>query len=183
MSFGSVLLPLPRTINVTGGTWKVPDTGFIVLDVPRPADLLFTAQQAKKALADYAGATWEIGASNHLPAALSLTLDAALEHPQGYQLTISEQGIHIAGKDQAGLFYGVMTLNQLLRIHDGVLPLLNNTDWPDFSARGVMLDISRDKVPTMDTLFSLIDLLASWKVNQFQLYIEHTFAYHNHREV
>ena len=46
-----------------------------------------------------------------------------------------------------------------------------------------MLDISRDKVPAMDTLFELIDLLASWKINQFQLYTEHTFAYRDHRVV
>jgi hypothetical protein len=46
-----------------------------------------------------------------------------------------------------------------------------------------MLDISRDKVPTMATLFSLIDRLAEWKINQLQLYIEHTFAYRGHEEV
>ena len=46
-----------------------------------------------------------------------------------------------------------------------------------------MLDISRDKVPTMDTLFALIDRLAGWKVNQIQLYSEHTFAYRDHEVV
>ena len=51
------------------------------------------------------------------------------------------------------------------------------TDWPDYPQRGVMLDISRDKVPSMETLYQLIDLLASWKINQLQLYTEHTFAY------
>ncbi len=56
-------------------------------------------------------------------------------------------------------------------------------DWPDFSARGVMLDVSRNKVPKMETLLDLVDRLASWKVNQVQLYTEHTFAYRNHREV
>jgi hypothetical protein len=46
-----------------------------------------------------------------------------------------------------------------------------------------MLDISRDKVPTMATLYGLVELLASWKVNQLQLYTEHTFAYHQHPDV
>ena len=46
-----------------------------------------------------------------------------------------------------------------------------------------MLDISRDKVPTMATLFALIDMLAEWKINQLQLYTEHTFAYSKHRTV
>ena len=56
-------------------------------------------------------------------------------------------------------------------------------DWPDLAVRGVMLDISRDKVPAMATLFALIDRLASWKINQVQLYTEHTFAYRDHAEV
>jgi hypothetical protein len=56
-------------------------------------------------------------------------------------------------------------------------------DWPDFPARGVMLDISRDRVPTMATLFGLVDRLAGWKINQLQLYTEHTFAYQAHPEV
>ena len=43
-----------------------------------------------------------------------------------------------------------------------------------------MLDISRDKVPTMETLYHLVDLMAEWKINQFQLYTEHTFAYLAH---
>lgn len=46
-----------------------------------------------------------------------------------------------------------------------------------------MLDISRDKVPTLETTFALVDRLASWKINQFQLYTEHTFAYRHHEEV
>ena len=46
-----------------------------------------------------------------------------------------------------------------------------------------MLDVSRDKVPTMTTLTALVDRLASLKVNQVQLYSEHTFAYRDHPEV
>jgi hypothetical protein len=46
-----------------------------------------------------------------------------------------------------------------------------------------MLDVSRDKVPTLDTLKDLVARLASWKVNQVQLYLEHTFAYQGHEEV
>lgn len=39
-------------------------------------------------------------------------------------------------------------------------------DEPDFEHRGVMLDISRDKVPTLQTTMELVDQLASWKINQ-----------------
>jgi hypothetical protein len=52
-----------------------------------------------------------------------------------------------------------------------------------FAERGFLLDISRCKVPTIETLFGLIDLLAELKYNQLYLYVEHTFAYRNHEAV
>ena len=45
---------------------------------------------------------------------------------------------------------------------------------------GFMLDISRDKVPTMDTLKALVDVLAACGFNELQLYTEHTFAFSKH---
>jgi spore maturation protein CgeB len=56
-----------------------------------------------------------------------------------------------------------MTFAQLLRQYGALLPVLHIEDYPDFPARGVMLDVSRDKVPTMKTLFDLVDLLARLK--------------------
>lgn len=52
-----------------------------------------------------------------------------------------------------------------------------------FEARGYLLDISRDRVPTMRTLREIIDILARCRYNQLQLYTEHTFAYSAHRTV
>ncbi len=102
---------------------------------------------------------------------------------QGYRLRISPEGVRIEAKDEAGAFYGKMTLRQMLRQCPDELPCCEIEDWPDFAVRGVMLDISRDKVPTMETLLALIDDLAEWKINHLELYTEHTFAYRNHREV
>ncbi len=52
-----------------------------------------------------------------------------------------------------------------------------------FETRGYMLDISRDRVPTMRTLRLIVDILARYRYNHFQLYTEHTFAYEGHEEV
>ena len=79
---------------------------------------------------------------------------------QGYTLEISPQGIALTGHDLAGAFYGVCTLNQLIRQFGATLPALGIADYPDYAARGIMLDVSRCKVPTLDTLFELVDLLA-----------------------
>lgn len=107
---------------------------------------------------------------------------------QGYRLTVGDAGVEIAAADAAGEFYAAATLAQLHRLRrasgaSDALPELVIEDWPDVATRGVMLDISRDKVPTLATLKDLIDRLAGWKVNHVQLYMEHTFAYVEHGAV
>ena len=102
---------------------------------------------------------------------------------EGYRLTVDNGAITLASATTAGAFYGRQTLAQLRRQYPDSIPALRIEDWPDFANRGFMLDISRDRVPTMATLFRLVDLLSEWKINQLQLYTEHTFAYRNHREV
>ncbi len=105
---------------------------------------------------------------------------------EGYELRVTADGITIDAADDAGAFYGRATLAQLVAIttRDGVgLPIVTIRDWPDLPVRAVMLDVSRDKVPTMATVRVLVARLASWKVNQVQLYVEHTFAYAGHEEV
>jgi hypothetical protein len=110
-----------------------------------------------------------------------------LSRPQGYRVEIDDQGdAKITVHDDAGLFYANKTLEQIqhqLQLQHGTLQTMVIEDWPDFLVRGFMLDISRDKVPTMQTLFQLVDLLAELKINQLQLYTEHTFAYRDHEIV
>jgi hypothetical protein len=110
-------------------------------------------------------------------------IDGSLRKPHAYRIAIKPAEMTITARDAAGAFYARQTLDQLTRQFGNALPCLEIEDWPDFPVRGVMLDISRDKVPTMPTLFALVDLLASWKINQLQLYTEHTFAYSQHRTV
>jgi hypothetical protein len=103
---------------------------------------------------------------------------------QGYRVRVRPSGeCDVDAADDAGAFYAEATLAQLARVHGGSLPVSEIEDWPDLPVRGVMLDVSRDKVPSMATLLTLVDRLASWKVNQLQLYMEHTFAYSAHAEV
>lgn len=101
---------------------------------------------------------------------------------QGYRLAIGRDGVRVDFGDEAGAHYAAMSLRQLRRVAR-VLPCGTIEDWPDFATRGVMIDISRDKVPRMETLRRLVDELSEWKVNRLELYTEHTFAFRNHREV
>lgn len=176
-----MLLPMPQEMNWNGGVFALPQQLCIVIP---GAGLLYEAQVAQDALVHDAGVHWPIvAARNYTGAGLLLLVDDSLPRSQSYYLTIGEGRIVVRGADRAGVFYGVCTLRQLLRQFNNALPAGVVYDWPDFPARGVMLDISRDRVPTLRTLYDLVDRLASWKINQVQLYMEHTFAYQDHSAV
>lgn len=177
------LLPTPRDLTPTGDTCALPERGFILLNAPQPGALRFAAGQLQAAL----GSGWTLAAGSafqpETPAIWLHVVPGRTDQAEGYELLIEPTGISLVASSAAGIFYGVQTLRQLLAQRGRDLPGLRCRDWPDFAHRGVMLDISRDKVPTMATLYALVDMLASWKVNQLQLYTEHTFAYRQHPTV
>lgn len=103
---------------------------------------------------------------------------------QAYTLTIlPEQPVSITAASHDGARHALATLVQLLRANPRVLPCVRIQDRPAFATRGVMLDLSRDRVPTMRHLYDTIDLLADLKFNHLQFYTEHTFAYAGHERV
>ena len=101
---------------------------------------------------------------------------------QAYALKVTSREAVAVARTPQGLYYAAQTLRQLLT-DKGSLPCVSIVDWPTYSYRGVMLDISRFKVPTLASLFERIERLASLKINVFQLYTEHTFAFRRHPEI
>lgn len=102
---------------------------------------------------------------------------------QGYSLSIEADQIMITATAGAGLFYGMQTLIQLVRQYGHRLPALRIEDKPDFRWRGFLLDVSRGRVPTLDTLKWLVRTLSHFKINMLQLYVEHTFHFESHPEI
>lgn len=171
---GLYLLPEPRRVTAGEGTLPLPRTGSIA--IPRE---LYELVRWFQPHVQRTGLNWQPVTGGD--ATLTLTPQES-DNPQAYQLVIDADGIHITGAPQ-GIFYGLCTLRQLLMQRTDALPYMTIDDYPDYPARGVMLDISRDRVPTMAHLKNLIDLLACLKVNQLQLYTEHTYAYRDHEIV
>lgn len=100
-----------------------------------------------------------------------------------YGISISKTGTLLEAADQSGLFYARQTLAQIDIQFPKRRPCLDILDWPDFPVRGFYHDVSRGKVPTLKTLLALAETCAHYKLNQLQLYIEHTYAFKNHPEV
>ncbi len=111
---------------------------------------------------------------------ITLTVEAGVAPPQGYRLTIGPSGVRVRGADVDGVWNGAHTLWQLM-LQDGLaLPHGEVHDWPALAVRGALLDVSRDRTPTLDTLRELVELLSTWKINQVQLYVEHVVASRRH---
>lgn len=68
-----------------------------------------------------------------------------------YRLSVKPGSVEIRGATGSGLRYGVETLLQLLG-PGGRIPCCRIEDGADLAMRGIMLDISRGKVPRRETL-------------------------------
>ncbi|HAJ16957.1 MAG TPA: beta-N-acetylhexosaminidase, partial [Microbacterium sp.] len=83
------------------------------------------------------------------------------ETPESYRLITSADGVAVTGSDEAGLFYGIQTLTQLIaRTDDGWrIPAVEIADSPRFAYRGVMLDVARHFSP-VEVVLGVIDRAA-----------------------
>lgn len=171
------MIPVPKKLTLLEGIFEIPDKGKIYtsVDTFKLAELVKSIFSEKKL---------ELTTYNDGTSIIELMIDGnVVNSSQGYKMRIIKSKIIIIGATHQGLFYGIQTLKQLFREHGYQIPSMIIEDEPAFKNRGFMLDISRDRVPTISTLKSLIDILAELKYNQFQLYTEHTFAYTNHEIV
>lgn len=159
------LFPRPRELSLRGGFLAVP---------PSPHPTRQFLDQLPQNIAEA-----ELALKKNQTAPCRLEYAESLDR-ESYFLEITSSGIRLKARDAAGLFYGAQTLQQIAEQNPEALPCCDVLDGPDCSVRGFMLDISRCKIPTQRELRRLIRALARLRVNQLQLYIEHTFAFPGH---
>jgi hypothetical protein len=180
-----VLLPKPRTCKLSRK--RSPLAGARWIQVPAEAGFSlkahFIAFARETSLAFNTPLNVSSGTHRTDTYFVRATLGARGLPTEGYRLVCGGTGILLEGRDEAGLFYGLQTLRQLLAQTAPRLPQAFIEDYPAFPTRGFMLDVSRCKVPTMRTLYEYVDMLAAFKINHLQLYTEHTFAYTAHGTV
>jgi hexosaminidase len=138
-----------------------------VIDLPTSSVPLFPVPRSLE---------WRDGPGTPPGAPLTVEHDPELPE-QGYTLERDASGTRIGYRDDAGLRYARQTLDQLCADRDLAGRTVRVRDWPDFPVRGFMLDISRDRVPTRRTLRRYVEILAAARMNQLELYTEHTFAF------
>ena len=180
------LLPRPRTVRPGSGALRLRDGLPIVLEPGARDDDDRSAGVLRRAVAERCGISLAVeghAESDDLGPRIELRRRTGAGLPdQGYRLSISPVRIEVSAGGAAGLRYAVETLRQLVS-ESGRVPACEIEDAPDFRYRGILLDVSRGKVPSADALHQLVDVCARLKLNVLMLYTEHTFRFRRHPEI
>ena len=107
--------------------------------------------------------------SDENSANIILDLDSELKEEE-YKININNNLINICSNSNSGFYYSFKTLEQIL--NNSKINNLELFDSPKLKVRGFMLDISRDKVATVESIKKLLDLCSDLKMNHFELYVE-----------
>jgi len=171
------LIPLPRKITVRDGLFLINNNTAIVLDVAQDDNDLETAKLLQQEIKKVIAITLPIkklllNAGALTENCIYFQYNTMDTREEAYQLTVKPSKITITACSNRGFLYGAATLIQLCKISRGEFSCVDIDDEPSYSNRGYMLDVSRGRVPTMDTLRALVDRLALYKINQLQLYME-----------
>lgn len=102
--------------------------------------------------------------------------------PEDYALEVRPDAVVCTARGEAGLFYGVQTLCQLIRANrrdDGV-PCLTVKDWPSLRWRCFQDDMTRGPSSKPETLRFEVATGAHLKMNLFTYYMEYQYAFKKH---
>jgi hexosaminidase len=167
-----VLLPVPKNLHWTGGNFTFPS----VIHFQAAAD---DAGIIQKVISNRLNLKAEPGKSGSFTFIKNKTLEE-----QAYILSVQPNLVRIEYASSTGLYYAITTLKQIREQSSHELPCVQIQDHPDLKIRGALLDISRGKIPTLQTLYHMVDFLSDLKYNQLQLYIEgFSFAYPSFKNV
>ena len=103
--------------------------------------------------------------------------------PESYLLEAGRHAIVIKSPAEQGLLYGIQTLRQIIRQSGCVIACTKIEDYPEIANRGFFHDVTRGRIPKLETLKELADKMCFYKLNQLQLYVEHTFMFQAESEV
>jgi len=161
------IIPQPYRIQKTGDIFRFsPNVALGVGDGISTDNLIFFNQYFRS-LAGY-----DLKNDKNT-GALQLRIDSvAVAQVEGYKLSVTAKQISIIGHDQAGMFYGLQSLIQLLHKASGKITVQGCTieDHPRFAYRGMHLDVSRHFFK-VDAIKKWIDLLALYKINTFHWHL------------
>ena len=169
------LIPQPQEVNFKTGKFSFDKNSVII------APKNFNSSFLQEKLNGVTGLNLKLIANRPAKNYISIEKLSNLDiEKEGYLLNVTPQFISIKAQDDAGIFYAIQTLMQLLppTIYSGnatqfekwSVPAVEIRDFPRFPYRGMMLDVSRtffDK----ESIIKQLDWLAAHKINSFHWHL------------
>ncbi len=161
-------MPLPAQMKPLAGAFTVTGATPLVFDRRDAGAAAYFAQLLCRtrgiALRRHGGAN-----------AITLRRDPSIAGKEAYRLDVTPQGVTIAASGDAGLFYGTMTLWQVLTQTPGksprvTVPAVHIEDAPRFAWRGLLLDSVRH-FQSVAFIKSFLDAMAREKLNVLQWHL------------
>ena len=167
------VVPLPQEVTLTNGNPFVLSPSTKIFYPEGNDKMKKNAEFLASYIKEITG--YELATATGQPGkGISLVIDQSIQNPEGYQLTVSDNGIRIAGSTDAGVFYGIQTLRKSIpATAQGMnveLPAATINDYPRFAYRGMMLDVSRHFFP-VDSVKTYLDILALHNQNTFHWHL------------
>ncbi|AXY72966.1 beta-N-acetylhexosaminidase [Paraflavitalea soli] len=166
------IIPQPVEVKMPkiAGQFTITKNTPIVLD---GSGLENSANFLNEYLQQVYGFTLKVSTKN-APGAIHLNYEK-MEYalPGAYVMQVKKDQVYIAGDNEAGTFYGVQSLLQLLPVEKVAalkVPFVNIKDYPRFQYRGLMLDVGRHFFP-VSFVKRYLDYIAMHKMNYFHWHL------------
>ncbi|PCJ59751.1 MAG: glycosyl hydrolase family 20 [Planctomycetota bacterium] len=169
------LIPQVKKLTPKKGAFLLADQNTIYI-ISKTNALFDQAKILKEALNIELNIQFQIVPTLKPQLGINIICDESKED-ESYQLKINKDQVIIKSKGSAGCLWGIQTLKQIVKQYKTKLPCLDIEDAPQFPNRGFYHDITRGKVPTLETMKELVVRMSAYKMNELQLYVEHTFAF------
>lgn len=168
----SALMPMPNSVQTIKGKSFSMDSPGIAIYI-NTEDLKFTAHSLQGIFKEQM--QMEVPFSTSEKSKICLLVDSSIQGREHYKVEVNSGGVTITGATVAAVYYGVMTLNQLLvgdvcaTLRKQISPVKID-DAPRFAHRALMLDPARHFLPLEDVKF-YIDQMVRYKYNVLQLHL------------
>ena len=179
LSIGDIaILPKPVHIMANDGFFEISKDTKIIVD----SETGHLGDFLSKLLSPSMGFELDILDGRPVRNSIQLSVNPALEDlaEEGYRLTADKKGVLIEAPAEAGIFYGMQTLRQLLPAEifskaaqadiRWAVPSVEIKDMPRFKWRGMHLDVCRHFMP-VEFVKKYIDLIAIQKMNRLHLHL------------
>ena len=169
------VIPQPKKIEQGSGHYQLKND--LTIGVGNP-QLAAAADYLKGILTPATG--YNINITNG-KGDISLDLGKISGNEGAYQLNVQKSGIQVTANSYSGIISGIATLRQLLPLQielpasenqnvKWTVPVVNISDEPRFSYRGLHLDVSRHFFSKKE-VEDLLDLMADYKLNKFHWHL------------